>query len=219
MNIIKLINLLSYHNMSITSRNKFIREKNNLLRKIKYYACKLLFPISFINMFVSNEFVFNDIKSCNFSKMYTYLNEYNNLLAKARIQMIELEKIKNWGILFNSYTYHKIYTEYIISMVNIYSSLILMLIEKNTNDRNKVYNSDKLNCSMSMKQNMLLFIKIHKIENKYILIDDFHISPVSPLFIDSLFPSNGPTIRKIFSSIQHPLYECDQLRYSGSDVY
>lgn len=198
------------------SKSKFIRQKKYLIQKIKYYSEKLLFPISFIDIFKSNEIPFDDIKSSNYTKIYNYLNEYNELLIKARLQMKNLEEIKKWGIIFGSYTFHKVYTDYIISMIILHTNLILMMIEKNVNNnKNKIYDSKYLKKN-SMHQNILLFMKIHKMENKYVLINNFNISPVSPLFIDSLFTTNNPIMRKAFYSIQHPLYQCDQLKYTNS---
>lgn len=184
--------------------NSFIRNKHRLMNKIKYYANKLLFPISFIDIFKTNVCLYTNVNLYDAPKIYNYLNDYNDLIIQSREHLSKLETMTKWGLLNDSYILLKIKTEFLIKMINIYTNLILKFIKNNKN--NKIYDisySNYLN-----KDNMLLFMKIYKTESKYISINGNYISCVSLSYIDSLFPTD---YNRLHNCINYPLFECDQL--------
>lgn len=188
--------------------NSFVRKQHKLIYKIKYYANKLLFPISFIDIFKSTICVYTNVRLCDAPKIYNYLNNYNNLIIQSRGHLTKLEEMTKWGLLSDSYILLKMRTEFLIKMINLYTNLILSFIKNNKtkkykNDR-KIYN---VFYNYLHQEHILLFMKIHKINNKYILISRNYISPVSATYIDSLFP------RDLYNDdrINYPLYKCDQL--------
>jgi hypothetical protein len=191
--------------------NSFVRKQHKLIYKIKYYANKLLFPISFIDIFKSTICVYTNIQLCDAPKIYNYLNNYNNLIIQSRGHLTKLEEMTEWGLLSDSYILLKIKTEFLIKMINMYITLILRFIRNNNNkNKNKNKNNRKIyNVSYNYlhQEHILLFTKIHKMNNKYILISRNYISSVSTTYIDSLFP------RDLYNDdrINYPLYKCDQL--------
>ena len=77
---------------------------------------------------------------------------------------------------------------------------------RNNKKNNKIYD---ISCSNYFKKdNISSFMKIYKIENKYILINENHVSLVSESYIDFLFPID---FNRLNNCINHPLYLCDQL--------
>lgn len=190
----------------------FLRQKNKLINRIRNYSCKLLFPITFIDTFKTTICVYNsnsaDTLDKDAPKIYNYLNEYNSLIIETRAQLEYLENMSKWGLLFNSYVAWKIKFAYLIKMFDVYTNLIIrnVCIKKT----NRIYDYETLNNHTMLKKNIHLFMKIHKFGNKYILIDGVYISSVTPLFIDTLFPSKN-YIRPSLGCIRHKLHECDQL--------
>lgn len=185
--------------------NSFVRQQPKLINRIKYYAYKLLFPISFIDIFKSNVCLYTNINLYDAPKIYNYLNDYNDLIIQSREHLIKLEQMTKWGLLGDSHILLKIKTEFLIKMINIYTNLILKFMKNNTKN-NKIYDISYSN--YLKKDNILLFMKIYKTENKYILINGNHITSVSLSYIDSLFPID---YNKLNNCINHPLYLCDQL--------
>jgi hypothetical protein len=186
--------------------NSFVIKQDKIINKIKYYAYKLLFPISFIDIFKSNICSYTNVNLYDAPKIYHYLNEYNNMILTSREHLSKLKEMTKWGLLSDSYILLKIKTEYLIKMINMYSNLILKFIRNNTKT-NKIHDisySNYLN-----KYNILLFMKICKIGNKYISINENSISSVSALFIDTLFPLD---FDKLYNNdINYPLCQCDQI--------
>ena len=107
----------------------FIKEQNKLICKIKYYANRLLFPISFIDNFKSQIPIYNNINVYDAVKIYNYLNEYNSFILKSRDYMNKVKKMTKWGFLNNSYILLKIECEYLIRMIKVYANLILKFIQ------------------------------------------------------------------------------------------
>jgi hypothetical protein len=186
--------------------NSFVIKQHKLINRIKYYATKILFPIYFIDIFKSKIHIHNNMNGYDAPKIYEYLNNYNKYIIDVRIQLVKLKEIVKWGLLYNSYVVLKVRNEYLIKMINMYTNLILKFIINNKKT-NKIYDISYIN--YLKKDDISLFMKIYKIENKYILIHENYISSVSPSFIDTLFPTY-----EIHNYINYPLHLCDQIDYS-----
>jgi hypothetical protein len=141
-------------------------------------------------------------------KIYNYLNDYNNLIIQSREHLTKLEEMTNWGLLSDSYILLKIKTEFLIKMINKYSNLILKFIRNNENKKNKKNKIYDISYDKYLKkENILLFMKIYKTNDKYVLINGNYILSVSVSYIDTLFQTDLYNDNKI----NHPLYKCDQL--------
>ena len=185
--------------------NTFIREQHKLINRIKYSAYKILFPISFINIFKSDVCLYTNLNLYDSQKIYNYLNCYNDLIIKSREHLTKLKEITKWGLMYENHILLKIKTEFLIKMINMYTNLILKCM-RNNKKNNKIYD---ISCSNYFKKdNISSFMKIYKIENKYILINENHVSLVSESYIDFLFPID---FNRLNNCINHPLYLCDQL--------
>lgn len=185
--------------------NSFVRKQHKLINRIKYYANKLLFPISFIDIFKSKICVYTNVNIYDAPKIYNYLNDYNDLIIQSRGHLSKLEEMTKWGLLSESYILLKIKTEFLIRMIKTYTNLILKFIRNNNkNKNNKIYDISYSN--YLKREHISLFMKIYKTNNKYILMSENYISSVSASYIDSLFPCDVYNDR-----INYPLYKCDQL--------
>jgi len=183
--------------------NTFSRQKNRLINKIKYHANRLLFPISFIDTFALKKLPYDNINVYDAPKIYNYLNTYNNFIMEIRNHLIKLNSLTKWGLLNDSHILLKMKSNYLTKMINIYTNLILKFI--NNSKKNKIYDSSQFN--YLSKNKLLLFMKIYKLNNKYILNDGNFISSVSEAFIDTLFTSN--IYNELHSKINYPLNHCD----------
>jgi hypothetical protein len=186
--------------------NSFVRKQHKLINRIKYYANKLLFPISFIDIFKSDICVYSNVNLNDAPKIYNYLNNYNDLIIQSRSHLSKLEEMTKWRLLSDSYILLKIKTEYLITMINKCTNLILKFITNNKKNKknNKIYDVSYEN--YLKKENILSFMKIYKTNDKYVLISGNHILSVTALYIDSLF-----SIDLYNDKINYPLYKCDQL--------
>jgi len=188
--------------------NSFVRKQHKLINRIKYYSNKLLFPISFIDIFKSTICIYSNVNLYDAPKIYNYLNDYNNLIIQSREHLTKLEEMTNWGLLSDSYILLKIKTEFLIKMINKYSNLILKFIRNNENKKNKKNKIYDISYDKYLKkENILLFMKIYKTNDKYVLINGNYILSVSVSYIDTLFQTDLYNDNKI----NHPLYKCDQL--------
>jgi hypothetical protein len=195
--------------------NSFVRKQHKLINRIKYYAYKLLFPISFIDIFKSSICIYTNVNFYDSPKIYNYLNDYNDLIIQSRELLIKLKEMTKWGLFSNSHILLKIKTEFLIKTINIYKNLILKFIrnyENKNNKNNKIYDISYGN--YLKKDNILLFMNIYKTNDKYILINGNDISSVSEYYIDSLFSIN---FNISINHIKYPLYKCDQLL--KSEIY
>ena len=199
--------------------NSFVKQQHKLINRIKYYAYKLLFPISFIDIFKSGICIYTNVNFYDSPKIYNYLNDYNDLIIQCREYLIKLQKMTKWGLFNDSHILLKIKIEFLIKNINIYKNLILKFMKNNenknenkNNKNNKIYDISYRN--YLKKDNILLFMNIYKTNDKYILMNGNDISSVSEYYIDSLFSINFTTS---INHINYQLYKCDQL--FKSEIY
>lgn len=191
--------------------NTFSRQRNRLISKVKYYANRLLFPISFIDTFASKQLIYDNINIQDAPKMYKYLNTYNNYILKTRKYLEKLYLINKWGFITNSYILLKIEGKYLTKMINIYENLILKFIDNSK--KNQVQDVSQFN--FILKNNLFMFMRIYKLNGKYILNDGQYISSVTETYIDSLLISN--IVYQYYPNIIHPLYLCDKFTILKND--
>lgn len=161
----------------------FIQQKYKLIKKVHNYSNKLLFPTYFVDNFKYPVTLYTNIDQKNLKQMYEYLNTYNGLILQARDYFHKLKEITEWN-LKKSYTCWRIKVQYLIIKIEIYKNCILKSIK--INSPGKIYDISLQN--YLIKDNISTFMKIHKQQNMYLLIDDYYTTQITSSYINLLFP-------------------------------
>jgi hypothetical protein len=177
----------------------FETEKYIILRKLNKYSHKLKFPQMYIQSFSRDSsqdetsFIYQII-SDDYDyepKIVIVLKNYNKLIDQCHRLKIKLNKLTNWGNLFNS----KSYWNYTISNIEInfelHSKRTLKLM-KCTSCRYFIYRPIKIFDDFTLKyqskfsENIQVYLKIYKFSDEYIFMDDdLHVS-FDKKYVDSL---------------------------------
>jgi hypothetical protein len=178
--------------------NTFEIEKHSIWRKLNKYSHKLKFPQKYIDSFLRESVDENSSIHQIICDDYDYepkivrlLKNYNKLIDQCDRLKTKLNKLTNWGNLFNSKSYWK----YTISNLEINFDLHSRRISKLMKYPSynyliyrpiKIFDNITIEYQSKFAENIQVYLKIHKFSDEYIFIeDDLHIT-FDKKYVDSL---------------------------------